>query len=196
MNTSSFFLFGALIGVVVSAANAQTSSVDEKPVVATAPRTASLGALLQLEDGQIERLKRLHDDHIERAASWNNTRKIADDLKQTRAKSLRVLTPVQRAQLESFATDSRFQWRADWMHPLLLQPVDEADYPEPRARSKRRSRLKGSGNYGVYGGYSYGRPDVGVYGNYGQGAVGVHGGIGRGGPSIGVSIGRVFGVFR
>ena len=143
--------------------------------------------------------------------------KVAAELLSTRANALKVLTPVQRSQLESLATDNRISVSGDEYYQLLLMPVEAlwqrpldnglqpgqtplyADqYPgQQRSRDNGRydngRRDSGSGSYGVYGGYSYGYPDYGVYGNYGQGGVGVHVGIGRGGPSIGVGIGRVFG---
>lgn len=132
-------------------------------------------------------------------------RRVADDLRATRVKAMEVLTSLQRAQLEAFAVDPRFQLRADELHHLLVLPVDEVAQlplanPNRRsyetARAPKRRRVRGTGNYGVYGGYGYGRPDVGVYGGYQQGAVGVQGGIGRGGPSIGVNIGGVFARIR
>jgi Spy/CpxP family protein refolding chaperone len=133
--------------------------------------------------------------------------KVASDLLATRANAIKILTPVQRLQLESLATDARIRVPGDRYYQLLLMPVEalwqvpldngwQPGQPQSHADQypgNRRTRDNGSGSYGVYGGYSYGYPDYGVYGNYGQGGVGVQVGIGRGGPSIGVGIGRVFG---
>lgn len=138
--------------------------------------------------------------------------KVAADLLTTRANALKVLTPVQRSQLEGLATDPRIRVPGDRYYQLLLMPVEAIwqlpldngwqpgqpqnytnQYPRDQRATDQRTRDNGSGSYGVYGGYSYGYPDYGVYGNYGQGGVGVQVGIGRGGPSIGVGIGRVFG---
>ena len=138
----------------------------------------------------------------------NETRqKVAADLLVTRANALKVLTRVQRSQLEGLATDARIKMPGDRYYQLFLMPVEaiwqlpvehglQPGQPQSYANQYPRdqqARDNGSGSYGVYGGYSYGYPDYGVYGNYGQGGVGVHVGIGRGGPSIGVGIGRVFG---
>ncbi len=123
----------------------------------------------------------------------------------TRVKALKILTPVQRSQLESLARDSRIKLREDRFFQLLLLPVEEIGEvslesdDESRQASTRRQRdrrARGYGSYGAYGGYSYGGPNYGVYGNYGQGAVGVHAGIGRYGPSVGISIGGIFGGWR
>lgn len=204
----SLFLLGGLICAFHGAANAQTPSDS---VIPNAPKTVSLGVLLQLQSGQIERLNRLHSDfdarrarHLERGT----TQKIAADLVSTRTKALQILSPVQRVQLQALAGDSRFRLRADEYHQLFLQPAEDAfslanslTNQENRefdssSRPERFNSLKGTGSYGVYGGYSYGRPDIGVYGGYNQGSVGVNVGIGRGGPSVGVNIGRVFGFIR
>ena len=127
--------------------------------------------------------------------------KVAQDFLAARSKALKVLTPVQRSQLESLSTDARIRVLGDRYYQLLLMPVDglwqlpldngllPGSYYSERNPSDERAR--DSGSYGVYGGY--GQPDYGVYGSYGQGGVGVQVGIGRGGPSIGVGIGSVFG---
>ncbi len=133
--------------------------------------------------------------------------KVASDLLSTRANALKVLTPVQRSQVESLATDPRIRVPGDRYYQLLLMPIESIwqlpldngfQSGQPRSYSEHyprdnRTRDNGSGSYGVYGGYGYGQPDYGVYGSYGQGGVGVQVGIGRGGPSIGIGIGRVFG---
>jgi len=136
-------------------------------------------------------------------------RKVMADFLSTREKALKILTPVQRAQLESLANDTRIKVRGDRYYQMLLMRAEElwqapldngfapAMYPG-QMHNERQARdyghgNHGYGNYGVYGGYSYGHPQYGVYGSYSQGSVGVHAGVGRGGPSFGVSIGRVFG---
>lgn len=127
--------------------------------------------------------------------------KVAADLLSTRAKALQMLPPVQRAQLESLATDSRFKVRSDRYFQLFLLPVEQLWQQSLAGKSARllpnqrqsRYRDQGAGSYGVYGGYGYGQPQIGVYGSYGQGPVGVHAGVGRGGASIGIGIGGIFG---
>ncbi len=132
--------------------------------------------------------------------------KIATDFLSARAKALQLLEPVQRAQLESLGTDTRFQPRTDRFYQLLLMPVEQmgranfdsvssvqnARNSAPRAK-KRGGLGGGTATYGVHGGYGYGGPQYGVYGGYGRGPVGVNVGIGRGGPSIGIGIGGIFG---
>ena len=132
--------------------------------------------------------------------------KISADFLSARAKSLQVLEPVQRAQLESLASDPRFSVRNDQFSRLLLLPSEQfgkvrsgADFRFENApnRSSRAPRRRGYGGgtatYGVYGGYGYGGPDVGVRAGYGRGPVGVNIGVGRGGPRIGIGIGGILG---
>lgn len=128
--------------------------------------------------------------------------KVVADFLSTRAKALKTLTPVQRAQLETLTTDSRMEVRRDRYYQILLLPVENMWQAAPETERRLSSnqnqnrqprRYKGNGSYGVYGGYGYGQPQYGVYGSYGEGPIGVHAGIGRGGPSIGIGIGRVFG---
>ena len=128
--------------------------------------------------------------------------KVAADGVATRANALELLPPVQRAQLESLANDSRFQVRGDRYFQLFLMPLDAVGgaplaFASPRFEAsnsdRKHLRAKGAGSYGVYGGYGYGQPQIGVYGSYGQGPVGVQAGIGRGGASIGIGIGGIFG---
>jgi hypothetical protein len=147
------------------------------------------------EHGQVARLER---------NIYEVRQKVSRDFLSTREKALKVLTPVQRAQLEALSRDARIRVRGDRYHQLLLLPVEQLwqvrldngfespIYPEHRYDG-RHPRDYGHGNYGVYGGYSYGHPQYGVYGSYGQSSVGVHAGIGRGGPSFGIGIGRIFG---
>ena len=130
---------------------------------------------------------------------------VASDILARRVQALKVLTPIQRAQLEAVVTDGRIKLHRDRYYQLLVLPVEEVwqvapdsaqmrTQPSTRRSEKRREhRPKGTGSYGVYGGYGYGQPHYGVYGNYGQGGIGVHAGIGNHGPTIGIGIGRVFG---
>lgn len=141
--------------------------------------------------------------------------KITSGLLAARAQALKVLSPVQRAQLESLSEsldDGRVRLRRDRYFQLLLMPADEREpLPLPRdARTRevhersnradrersnrnRSARRKGTVSYGAYGGYGYGGPQYGVGASYGRGPIGVHAGIGRGGPSLGVSIGGILG---
>lgn len=135
--------------------------------------------------------------------------KVQAELLSARARSLKVLSSVQRAQLEDVATDERIKVRRDRYYQLLLMPAQEME-PLPLSRNRapqeiserersrgersRRERVrKGAVSYGAYGGYGYGGPQYGVGATYGRGPVGVHAGIGRGGPSLGVSIGGILG---
>jgi Spy/CpxP family protein refolding chaperone len=128
--------------------------------------------------------------------------KVASDLLSTRAKALKTLTPVQRAELENWTSDAKPEVRHDRYYQLFLLPVEElwqstldtSNRPNLSVSTPQyqRPRRKGTGHYGVYGGYGYGGAQYGVYGGYGKGPVGVHAGIGRGGPSVGISIGGVF----
>ncbi|HEX8464185.1 MAG TPA: hypothetical protein VF627_06145 [Abditibacterium sp.] len=131
-----------------------------------------------------------------------NRQKSASEFVSTRAKALQILQPVQRAQLQSIATDSRYQFKRDAYFLLLLLPVEQSEatqffarqpLSQPNFAQRNNARFPGSGNYGVYGGYGLGGPNYGVYGGYGVGGVGVYGGLGRGGPSIGIGIGGLFG---
>ncbi|WP_106380381.1 hypothetical protein [Abditibacterium utsteinense] len=140
--------------------------------------------------------------------------KVAADFLAARTKALQTLDSVQRAQLESLATDTRFEVRTDRFYQLFLLPLEELfsaqfgaterrEYLQmqsargPRSGTSKRSGTgAGTGTYGVYGGAGYGGPQYGVYGGYGRGPVGVHVGVGRGGPTIGVGIGGIFGVGR
>jgi hypothetical protein len=135
--------------------------------------------------------------------------RIAAELLSKRQQALQVLRPVQRSQLQAFSQDPRYNLRHDRYYQLLLLPVEALgqtplDLQERSSNSAalypsspyRSGRSRTSGGYGVYGGYSYGGPSYGVYGNIGRGSVGVHAGIGNRGPSIGVGIGRVFGGVR
>jgi Spy/CpxP family protein refolding chaperone len=123
--------------------------------------------------------------------------KLSADFLWARSRALRVLTPVQRAQLEALAGDSRIAARPDKYLQLLVLPEEEFESlgpsqllpPSQHTTRGASRRSKGTARYGVYGGYSYGGPNYGVYGSYGHGPVGVHVGIGRGGPSIGIGIG-------
>ena len=136
--------------------------------------------------------------------------KITSSLLAARTSALKVLSSVQRAQLESVAEslgEGRIKLRRDRYFQLLLMPADEREpLPLPRdARTRelhersdrssrsRSGRRKGTVSYGAYGGYGYGGPQYGVGASYGRGPVGVHAGIGRGGPSVGVSIGGILG---
>lgn len=137
--------------------------------------------------------------------------KISADFLMARSKSLKILEAVQRAQLESLSTDTRFGVRDDRYSQLLLLPVDKIDslsamnetrfqnarsspnYGRNREEYRDRKRNNGTATYGVYGGYGYGGPQYGVRAGYGRGPVGVNIGIGRGGPSIGIGIGGIFG---
>lgn len=129
---------------------------------------------------------------------------VTSDLLSTRAKALQTLTPVQRAQLQSLTTDTRFQVRRDRFYELLLMPdaqlwqtpkgPDESySASSPTAHRQPPAHKRGSAGYGVYGGYGYGEPQYGVYGTYGQGSVGVQVGVGSGGPSVGIGVGGIFG---
>lgn len=143
----------------------------------------------------------------------NAQQKMTTDLLDTRARALKKLTPVQRAQLQVLQGDNRIKVRRDHLYQLLLMPLEESGplvldreaEPRaslPRARSARNTRrnsprrAKGSGRYGVYGGYGYGGPQYGVQGSYGEGPIGVYAGIGRGGPSFGIGVGGIFGGWR
>lgn len=132
--------------------------------------------------------------------------KISADFLSARGKSLQVLEAVQRAQLESVATDPRFQVRDDGFSQLLLLPVDQVGGLQLNANSRfeparnrnsrapqRNGRGSGTATYGAYGGYGYGGPDYGVRAGYGRGPIGVYAGVGRGGPRIGIGIGGILG---
>lgn len=129
---------------------------------------------------------------------------MAADALAARADALKILTPVQRSQLEAYSRDSRIIMREDNAYLLLASPVYESWGQNNTVRSatsgrpyeRRRDKDPITGRYGVYGGYGYGGPQYGVYGSAGKGAIGVYGGLGRGGPSIGIGIGRVFGLGR
>lgn len=137
-------------------------------------------------------------------------RKVAADFEATRMQARAVLPPVQRSQLDSLASDPRFRVRRDFLYELLLAPSSELFEPQASDVEARRNwldarrlsgantrnRARDTASYGVYGGYDYGGPQLGVYSGYRRGAVGVHAGVGLGGPSVGVSIGRVFGIGR
>ena len=234
----SFATLGALCSVVAPVAAQNTRAKVADSTISTGTLSGvSLASLLQLQPAQSERLGRLYDEFSARRLAQESKiaqlqsqlsqsrsdarraarlerdidaarQKIVTDLGATRVKARGVLPPVQRSQLDSLATDSRFQVRPDRFYQLFLAPVaesgpvqsDEArrNWLEARQRAGEndRNRASGVGSYGVYGGYGYGGPQAGVYGGYNQGPVGVHAGIGLGGPSIGVSIGRVFGVGR
>lgn len=170
---------------------------------------SQLAPVAQGAAGDARRAARLGRD-IETAR-----RKMDSDWVSTRAKARQILSPVQRAQLDSLSGDPRYRLRSDSFYQLLVAPVLVApdaglNAPQNQDDAARRNWLdarrragfadstpaRGTASYGVYGGYSYGGPNLGVYGGYHQGPVGVHAGVGLGGPSIGVSIGRVFGVGR
>lgn len=228
-------LCGVVVAAPVAAQNTRAKAGDS---TVGAPSGVSLAALLQLQPAQSERLSRLYDDFSTRRLAQESKiaqlqsqmgqgrsldvrrvarlerdtdaarQKIVADLGATRVKARASLPPVQRSQLDSLASDSRFQVRPDRFYQLFLAPVaefgpaqsDEArrNWLEARqwAGENPRNHANGVGSYGVYGGYGYGGPQAGVYGGYNRGPVGVHAGIGLSGPSIGVSIGRVFGVGR
>lgn len=146
------------------------------------------------------------DDRLRREQTQAQ-QKIADALLSKRKQAFKVLGPIQRSQLQAFSQDPRFELRHDRYYQLLLLPIENLgqaplDFQERSQRSGyppssyRSGRSQTSGSYGVYGGYSYGGPSYGVYGNVGRGSVGVHAGIGNRGPSIGIGIGRVFGGVR
>lgn len=148
------------------------------------------------------------DDRLRRE-QLQAQQKIADALLSKRTNALKILGPIQCSQLHFYSQDSRYQLKRDRYYQLLLLPVEQLgqaplDFQEHSQNSSvpylpssnGRGRSQTSGSYGVYGGYSYGGPSYGVYGNAGRGSVGVHAGIGRGGPSIGIGIGRVFGGLR
>lgn len=132
--------------------------------------------------------------------------KVEDDFLSTRAKSMKVLTAVQRSQLESLADDDRIQTRPDRYFQLLSLPVEELwQMPlerrierktarrDERLSPRQRKQRRGVASYNVYGGYSYGGPNYGVVGGYNEGPVGAHVGIGRGGPFFGVGVGGILG---
>ena len=221
---------------------AKAPSVPDSKPIAARESGVSLAALLQLQPAQTERLNRMAAEstsrrlaqeakiadfqiQLEQAPSLDARRvaqlqrdidaarrKNVADFTATRSKARGFLPPVQRSQLDAFASDPRFRVRRDTLYQLLVAPYDHLSAPQDANGSVRRNWLEarqragiydgvsnrhsGVGNYGVYGGYGNGGPQAGVYGGYHQGGVGVHAGIGLGGPSIGVSIGRVFGVGR
>ena len=196
------FLVLSSVGFVALPAPAQ--QLPAPSVQQPAPMGASLRAHLQLKAAQIEALNVLYDN-------WITERR---DFVAVQTRALQILTPLQRAQLDSIVDDSRLRIRDDQYSQLLLTPLrtkdstrnnDYRDQENQRNNERQRAekqpgksrnrnrRSNGSGSYGVYGGYSYGGPNYGVYGNYGQGNVGVGATIGRYGPSIGVNVGRVFG---
>lgn len=224
------------LGVALCSGNAIVNAQPQSQRL-PAPRShsspvVSLRALLQLQGEQNAKLNRLYDEYARRRdeeekhfVSRQNGRtsssddrlrreqvhaqqKIADALLSKRQLAFKVLGAVQRAQLQAYSQDPRFELARDRYYQLLLLPVENLGQtpldvlggssssatlpPYPSSRSGRSSALD---SYGVYGGYSYGGPSYGVYGTVGRGSVGVQAGIGRGGPSIGIGIGRVFGGF-
>ena len=195
MNKFHFLALSSFCFVVLPAHAQPANSVQEP-----APVGPSLRAHLQLKAAQIEDLNTLYDDWVTKRG----------DFSAVRARARQILTPLQRAQLDSIVKNQRLRIRDDQYSQLLLTSlsapneqnqreeyrIDESGRDNERQRQSKKSRNRnntGSGSYGVYGGYGYGGPNYGVYGNYGQGNVGVGATIGRYGPSIGVNIGRIFG---
>ncbi len=236
--TLSLLTLGVLCSVIpATAQNAATQAATPGAIAAAMDSRAvpevSLARLLQLDAAQIARLSRLMPPgaapHAVRSGGDRQSsaalQKTAADWRSAQFKARASLSPVQRSQLDSLATDPRFRLRQDDLFWLLIAPAAPSSLARngvPIAKSAPISSglrssdaqarrnwqdarrldgagalgLRGTGNYGVYGGYGYGGPQVGVYGGYQQGAIGVYGGLGRGGPSIGVNIGRVFGLGR
>jgi hypothetical protein len=174
-----------------------------------APRRAKQESTLARQQSELQRAQAPTTFDQSQAARLlreveQTRQKMASDFLETRADALKVLTSVQRSQLEFLANDTRTRMRNDSYYQLLVAPLDEAwpmdnsvlapyrGYPA----NGRDERNNPSGRYGVYGGYGYGQPQYGVYGSVGQGPVGIYGGVGRGGPSIGIGIGGIFGLGR
>ena len=195
MKSFHFLALSSFCFIALPAHAQRSNPAPQISVIEPSSVGPSLRAHLQLKAAQIEDLNALYDDCLNRRG----------DFLQVHERALQILTPLQRAQLESIAKNQRLRIRDDQYSQLLLTPIsapnaqnqrdDNRRDNEPQRQSKKsRNRNRaGSGSYGVYGGYGYGGPNYGVYGNYGQGNVGVGATIGRYGPSIGVNVGRVFG---
>jgi hypothetical protein len=174
-----------------------------------APRRAQQEATLARQEGEL-RQAQMPTTFDERQSSRllrdieTTRKKLAADSLASRADALKILTPVQRSQLQALAVDPRFRLREDRLYQLLMAPVDApwsdngntAPVYDLRRVPNGTNRKPVDGRYGVYGGYGYGQPQYGVYGSVGQGPVGIYGGVGRRGPSIGIGIGGIFGLGR
>lgn len=139
---------------------------------------------------------------------------MADDFLTARIKAFKILSPVQRSQLESLANNDRIRVRFDRYSQLLLLPPEEAEQTFIANRDQSRitsetprrdgyenqrqnqNRRRGTARYDVYGGYSYGRPNYGIVGSYNEGPFGAHVGVGSGGPFFGVGVGGVISRLR
>ena len=200
MKSLHFLALSSFCFIALPAHAQQSNSTPQTSMPEPSSVGPSLRAHLQLKAAQIEDLNALYDNWITKRGDFSTVRE----------RALQILTPLQRAQLESIAKNQRLRIRDDQYSQLLLAPLgapnaqnqrdeyrnDDNYRDNERQRQSKKSRNRrntGSGNYGVYGGYGYGGPNYGVYGNYGQGNVGVGATIGRYGPSIGVNVGRVFG---
>ena len=201
MKNYSWFALSALFGAIFAIAPAKAQEGDPTNAPNARPAAPSLRAHLQLKAQQIDALNQIYDE-------WTTKH---SDVSQAHDRALKILTPLQHAQLAAIAREiannsNRLRIRDDQYSQLLLPPFDQnniqfsqqrtetpSDNSRPKKSARSRRPKSSGGSYGVYGGYSYGGPNYGVYGNYGRGNVGVSGSIGRYGPSIGVNIGRVFG---
>lgn len=137
---------------------------------------ASLASHLQAEAEQVGQLDRLYEgyasrrqqqealivgrqDELARAENLsdrrraglrseiqNAQRKMEADLLAARARALKILTPVQRAQLEALAQDARVQVRRDRYYQLLLMPVQAMEpLPLPRDGATRDGGTRDGG---------------------------------------------------